>query len=114
MEVEDATKASFGDLWEMEDPPQASFDDGLGETPQETPYERKTARRPTGEPTAASPEDSAPLSQGMAARNARIRKPPEKYAPGMKVKGKKYAVAMTQIAASLGTSMNAMALARCL
>jgi hypothetical protein len=46
----------------------------------------------------------------MAARNARIRKPPEKYAPGMK--GKKYAVAMTQIAASLGTSTNAMTLAQ--
>ena len=57
-----------------------------------------------------SPEDSAPPCHRMAARNARIRKPPEKYAPGMK--GKKYAVAMTQIAASLGTSTNAMTLAQ--
>jgi hypothetical protein len=95
---------------EVEDAPKASFEDGLGETPQGTPYKRETARHPTGEPTAASPEDSAPPCQGMAARNARIRKPPEKYAPGMK--GKKYAVAMTQIAASLGTSTNAMALAQ--
>ncbi len=95
---------------EVDDAPQASFEDGLGETPQETPYKRKTARRPTGKPTTASPEDSAPPCQGMAARNARIRKPPKKYAPGMK--GKKYAIAMTQIAASLGTSTNAMALAQ--
>jgi hypothetical protein len=43
----------------------------------------------------------------MAERNARSRKPPETYVPNMK--GKKYAVAMTQIAASLGTSKNAMA-----
>jgi hypothetical protein len=46
----------------------------------------------------------------MAARNARVRKLPEKYVPSMK--GKKYAVALTQIAASLGTIKNAMALAQ--
>jgi hypothetical protein len=46
----------------------------------------------------------------MAERNARPRKPPETYVPSMK--GKKYAVAMTQIATSLGTSKNAMALAQ--
>jgi hypothetical protein len=46
----------------------------------------------------------------MAERNARSRKPPETYVPSMK--GKKYAVAMTQIATSLGASKNAMALAQ--
>jgi hypothetical protein len=45
----------------------------------------------------------------MAARNARTGKPPQSYVPSMK--GNKYAVAMTQIATSLGTSKNAMALA---
>jgi hypothetical protein len=46
----------------------------------------------------------------MAARNANVRKPPEKYVPSMK--GKKYAIAMTQVAASLGTSKNAISLAQ--
>ncbi len=50
----------------------------------------------------------APACQGMAERNARPRKPPGTYVPSMK--GKKYVVAMTQIATSLGTSKNAMAL----
>ncbi len=74
--MEVAPQASFGDLWEMEDTPQASFEDGLGETPQETPYERETARLPTGEPTAASPEDSAPLSQGMEAKECKDQEAP--------------------------------------
>jgi hypothetical protein len=46
----------------------------------------------------------------MAARNARVRKPPEKYIPSMK--GNKCAVAMTQIAASLKDSKHAMAMAQ--
>jgi hypothetical protein len=96
---------------EVEDTPQASFEDGLGEVLQET----ETAHQPTDEPTTALPDDPAPGAieiappcQGMAARNARSRKPPATYVPSMK--GKKYAVAMTQIATSLGTSKNAMAL----
>jgi hypothetical protein len=55
-------------------------------------------------------EDPAPPSQGMAARNARVRKPPKKYVPSLK--GNKYAVAMTQIAASLRDSKHAMAMAQ--
>jgi hypothetical protein len=66
---------------EVEDAPQASFEDGLGEVPQERSYESKT-----GKPTAALPEDSAPPRQGVAARNARVRKPPETYVPSMKGK----------------------------
>jgi hypothetical protein len=46
----------------------------------------------------------------MAACNARVRKPTEKYVPSMK--GNKYAVAMTQIAASLEKSKHAMAMAQ--
>ncbi len=46
----------------------------------------------------------------MAARNARNRKQPEKYVPSMK--GNKYAVALTQIAASLKGSKHAMSLAQ--
>ena len=46
----------------------------------------------------------------MAARNTRARKAPEKYIPAMR--GNKYAVAMTQIAASLKGSKNAMAMAQ--
>jgi hypothetical protein len=46
----------------------------------------------------------------MAARNARVRKPPEKYVPNMK--GNKYAVAMTQIAESLKDIKHAMAMAQ--
>jgi hypothetical protein len=55
-------------------------------------------------------EDPALPSLGMAARNARARKPPEKYVPTMK--GNKYAVAMTQIGASLKDSKHAMAIAQ--
>jgi hypothetical protein len=98
---------------EVEDAPQVSFEDGLGEVPQET----ETARQPTDNPTTALPENTALDAikialpcQGMAERNARSRKPPETYVPSMK--GKKYTVAMTQIATSLGTSKNAMALAQ--
>ncbi len=46
----------------------------------------------------------------MAARNARVRKSPEKYIPNMK--GNKYAVAMTQIEESLKDSKHAMAIAQ--
>jgi hypothetical protein len=46
----------------------------------------------------------------MAARNARNRKQPEKYAPSMK--GNKYVVALTQIVASLKGSKHAMSMAQ--
>ncbi len=65
---------------------------------------------PSADPRIVPTEDPAPPSQGMAAHNARARKPPEKYVPTMK--GKKYAVAMTQIAALLKDSKHAMAMAQ--
>ncbi len=71
------------------DPQETNFDDGLGQ-------QDKAIQAP---PAAPVPEDPAPPAQGMAARNARVRKPPEKYVPSMK--GNKYAVAMTQIAVLL-------------
>jgi len=43
----------------------------------------------------------------MAARNARVRKPPEKYVPTLK--GNKYAVALTQITKSLKKSKHELA-----
>jgi hypothetical protein len=46
----------------------------------------------------------------MAARNARVRKPPEKYVSSMQ--GKKYAVALSQIDECLKESNNGMALAQ--
>jgi hypothetical protein len=65
---------------------------------------------PITEPTIVPTEDPAPSNQGMAARNTRARKATEKYIPAMR--GNKYAVAMTQIAASLKGSKNAMAMAQ--
>jgi hypothetical protein len=73
---------------------ELDFNDGLGQQDKET----------------QPPEDPAPPCQGMAARNARVRKPPEKLVPSMK--GNKYAVAMTQIAALLKKSKHAMAIAQ--
>jgi hypothetical protein len=61
-------------------------------------------------PTVPLPEDPALSSQGMAAPNAKVRKPPKKYVPSMK--GNKYAVATTQIAASLKDSKHAIAMAQ--
>ena len=64
---------------------------GLGQQdPSAAPTEEPSAE-PSTEPHAPSPK------KGMAARNARNRKQPEKYVPSMK--GNKYAVALTQIAA---------------
>ena len=61
-------------------PNEANFDlqDELEQAPLETSQERGTARQPTGEPTKAPVQDPVPPSLGMAARNARVRKPPEK------------------------------------
>jgi hypothetical protein len=82
-------------------PQETYFDDGLRQQDEVIP--------PIQIPPTL-PEDPALPSQGMAARNARVRKPPEKYVPSMK--GNKYVlVAMTQIGASLKDSKHAMAMA---
>jgi len=53
------------------EPNKTNFDvqDGLEQEPQETSHEQGTARRPTGEPTAAPVQDPAPPAkewqQGM-------------------------------------------------
>jgi hypothetical protein len=46
----------------------------------------------------------------MAARNVRVRKPPEKFIPSMQ--GNKYEIALAQMTASLGKSKNALAFAQ--
>ncbi len=79
---------------------ELDFNDGLGQQNKET----------QAPPAMPVPEDPVPPRQGMAARNTRVRNPPEKYVPSMK--GNKYAVAMTQIVASLGTSKHAVAMAQ--
>ena len=82
--------------------------DGLGQQdPSTAPTEEPSAEPPTEprvETLAPSPK------KGMAARNARNRKQPEKYVPSMK--GNKYTVALTQIAASLKGSKHAMSMAQ--
>jgi hypothetical protein len=94
------------------EPNKTNFDvqDGLEQEPQEMSHKQGTARRPTGEPTAAPVQDPAPPSQGMVARNARVRKPPEKYVPTLK--GNKYAVALTQVTKSLKKSKHGLAMAQ--
>jgi hypothetical protein len=82
------------------DPQEINFDNGL----------RQQGNSIQAPPAVPLPEDPAPPAQGMAACNARVRKPPEKYVPSMKEN--KYAVAMTQIAASLKKSKHAMAMAQ--
>jgi hypothetical protein len=82
------------------DPQEINFGDGLGQ-------QDESIQAPPAVPV---PKDPAPPAQGMAARNARVRKPPEKYVPSMK--GNKYAVAMTQIAALLEKSKHAMGMAQ--
>jgi len=75
---------------------------GLGQQdPSASPTEEPSAE-PPAEPNAPSPK------KGMAARNARNRKQPEKYVPSMK--GNKYAVALTQIVVSLKGSKHAMSM----
>ena len=86
-------------------PPETCFDDGLGQ--QDTPLTQETTPI-QAPPTMPVPEDSTLPCQGMTTQNARVRKPPEKYIPSMK--GKKYAITMTQIAESLKDSKNAMAM----
>jgi hypothetical protein len=71
---------------EVDAPQETYFDDGLGQQDE--------AISPIQIPPAV-PEDPAPSHQGMAARNARVRKPPEKYVPNMK--GNKYAASQEGI-----------------
>jgi hypothetical protein len=55
---------------------ELDFNDGFGQQNKET----------HAPPAMPVPEDPAPPCQGMAACNARVRKPPEKYIPSMKGK----------------------------
>ena len=59
-------------------------------------------------PMLETPANTPPA--GMAARNVRVRKPPEKFIPSMQ--GNKYEIALAQITASLGKSKNALAFAQ--
>jgi hypothetical protein len=87
------------------DSQEINFDDGLGQ--QDKAIQAPPAQAPPAVPV---PADPAPPAQGMAACNARARKPPEKYVPSMK--GNKYTIAMTQIVAFLEKSKHAMAMAQ--
>jgi hypothetical protein len=77
--------------------------DPADDAPQETYFDDEPGQQdevlPPIQIPPTLPEDPALPSQGMAVRNARVRKPPKKYVPSMK--RNKYAVAMTQIAARL-------------
>jgi hypothetical protein len=89
-----------------DDPEEQNKVDGLR---QQDPSKRFDV--PNAEPTTvpvvpSSPAQAALPKKGMAARNVRLRKKPEKYFPSMK--GNKYAVALTQIMASLKESKDAM------
>ncbi len=79
------TGVDMADLQAPQDVPEgtnADTDFGLEQVPLDDPHERKTARCPIGEPTAAAPShDTAPPLQGMAAHNARVRKPPQELCP---------------------------------
>ena len=59
-------------------------------------------------PTLETPANAPPV--GMAARNARVRKAPERYIPSMR--GNKYEIALAQITTSLGNSENSLAFAQ--
>jgi hypothetical protein len=78
--------------------------------------QQDSSAAPTEEPSAEPPtapavETHTPSpKKGMAARNARNRKQPEKYVPSMK--GNKYTVALIQIASSLKGSKHSMSMAQ--
>jgi hypothetical protein len=83
------------------DPPQdAVFDDAVFDTAVEYGLHQEAVT----ETAVESP------NVGMAARNARNRKQPEKYVPSMQ--GNKYQVALAQITTSLGASETYMAYAQ--
>jgi hypothetical protein len=82
---------------------RAELEDGLGHQDPREPelLISPPTKLPTVNPTikvASTPvlvKNAVSPKKGMAARNARVRKQPEKYVPSMK--GNKYAVALTQI-----------------
>ena len=94
----------------------AEPEDGLGHQDPSEP--KHLIMPPTEQPKvesttkmASTPAKQAvSLTKGMAARNARVRKQPEKYVPSMK--RNKYAVTMTQIKMSLHGSQDALCLAQ--
>jgi hypothetical protein len=75
-----------------------------------------TAAVPTTEPTKSpkkaksQAKKTAAPKTGMAAQNTRARKAPEKYVLSMK--GKKYAIALTQITSLLQGSKDALCMAQ--
>jgi hypothetical protein len=80
--------------------------DGLGQQESSKRFEV-----PTAEPTTVPEVAQAVLpKKGMAVRNVRLRKQPEKYIPSMK--GNKYTVTLAQIVASLKESKDAMYMAQ--
>ncbi len=103
MVTEPAVKPTGEEVDPANAPQETYFDDGLGQQDEAIPPIQVTQTVPL-------PEDPALPSQGMAARITRVRKPPEKYIPSMK--GNKYGVSMTQIAASLMDSKHAMTMAQ--
>jgi len=87
--------------------PELTEVNGLGQ--QDT--RAAPTEEPSDEPITAPAVTHAPSpKKGMSARNARNRKQPEKYVPS--IKGNKYVVALTQIAASLKGSKHAMSMAQ--
>jgi hypothetical protein len=94
----------------------AEPDDGLGHQDPSEPERLITppTEQPTIEPTttmAGTPAKQAVSPKtGMAVRNVRVRKQPEKYVPSMK--GNRYTVAMTQIKMSLHGSQDALCMAQ--
>ncbi len=75
--------------------------DGLGQQDPEAESIEALSAKPSAKPNTEPIFDTQVASpkKGMAAHNARNRKPPEKYVPSMT--GNKYAVALTQIVALL-------------
>ena len=71
------------------------------------PTERPSVKPST---TPAVETHAPPPKKGMSARNARKTKQPEEYVPSKKEN--KYAIALTQIAASLQKNKHAMSLAQ--
>jgi hypothetical protein len=73
------------------------------------PY-RKTNCRANKKVASTPVKKAVSPKKGMAERNVRVRKQPEKYVPGMK--GNKYDVALTQIKMSLYGSEDALWMAQ--
>ncbi len=96
----------------------AEPEDGLGHQDPSKPEHliMPPMEHPTVEPVTKVASTPIPVKnavspkKGMAARNARVRKQPEKYVPSMK--GNKYAVALTQIKMSLYRSEDTLSMAQ--